>query len=156
MAREMPRPSAIARGTVRWGRRVSPARSMAVRNPSRENRMPPLLMAVTMPCRVWAGAWGMARRLPQWPEASIRVIEISRGMASFQAVSPSIQRASQPTPARLIQASTTSRAVARASPGALSTWPAPPWLEVAATVSQGKLLARYCSTASTSMVGRAR
>ena len=151
MAREMPRPRPIARGTVRWGWRVSPARSMAVRKPSRENRMPPLLMAVTIPCSLWAGGWGTAARLPQCPAASIRVIEISRGTASFQTVSPSIQRASQPTPARLIQASTASSTVARARPGALSTWPWPP-----SAVSQGKLLARYCSTASTSIVGRAK
>lgn len=76
--------------------------------------MPPLLIAVTIPCRVWLGGMELAARLSQWPEASIRVIEISSGTASFQAVRPSIQRASQPTPAR------------------------------------------YCSTASTSMVGRAR
>jgi len=75
---------------------------MAVRKPSREKRMPPLLIAVTIPCRVWLGGMELAARLSQWPEAS------------FQAVRPSIQRASQPTPAR------------------------------------------YCSTASTSMVGRAR
>ena len=124
---------------------------MAVRKPSSENKIPPLLIAVTMPCRVSPGGRRLAVRLPQWPEASISVTEITRGMASFQAVSPSIQRASQPTPARLIQASNASRAVARARPGPLSTWPLPP-----SAVSQGKLLARYCITASTSMVGRAR
>ena len=154
----------MASGTSRWGWRASPARSMAVRKPSRLNRMPPAPMAPTTPLAATplaatplpaAPATAVAAptrgvpRLLQWPAESIRVSDTSSGTTSFQAVSPSIQRASQVTPARLIQAIASSSSAATTRPAPLSTWPAPP-----SAVSQGRLLARYWSMASTSIVGR--
>ena len=141
----------MASGTLRCGWRASPARSMAVRNPSRLKRIPPLPMAFTTPLRLAPATERSRLRLLQWPAATIRLSDTSSGTTNFQLVSPSIQRASQLTPARLIQAINTNITAATPMPAALSTCPWPP-----SAVSQGMVLATYSTIANTSIVGRVR
>ena len=119
----MPKPSAIASGTLRCGLRTSPAKSTAVRKPSKQNKIPPLPTAASKPVLV-SPAVGVPTamvRLPQWRLSAIKTMATTNGTINFQIVIESIQRARLATPRRLIQVNSSIKAMATAKPKPLST-----------------------------------